>query len=252
MAKLYGFWSAAALLPLCRPADTKRRQGRRTPEAYNPLVPNILYLHGFASSPGSQKVQSLHELLVPQGIELIAPDLNVPSFEKLDYDAMVETALRAGSKQVKAVVGSSLGCLIALEVVRRGIAAPLVLIAPAIGIADRWLAQLPPGDPILVYNYAIEAKVPIHRAFFERMARVDVDRQPPPVPVTIFMGRRDESIPFDRVSAVWRSWQASGRLPQGSRFEAVADGDHRLTDSVGIIAEEVRRMVASDILPSLG
>ncbi len=212
----------------------------------------VLYLHGFASSPQGQKVRSLRELLAPRGIELHAPDLNVPSFEKLDFDAMVEKALQAGSPAPQVVVGSSLGGLVALEVVRRGVTAPLVLIAPALGIADQWVARLPPGDPMVVYNYALAERVPIHRGFFERMARVDVDRQPPRVPVTILMGRHDESIPFERVADVWRSWQESGTLRKGSRFIEIADGDHRLTAAVGAIAEEIHKAIASDILPSIG
>src|SRR5581483_3519674 len=216
-----------------------------------PAVPSVLYLHGFASSPKSQKVQALRERLAPHGIELNAPDLNVPSFEKLDYDALVERAVRvAGTPHV--VVGSSLGGLVAVEVVRRGVAVPMVLIAPALGIADQWVAKLPPGDPMVVYNHAVDARVPIHRAFFERMARVTIDRDPPPVPVTIFMGRNDESVPFERVAGVWRSWEGSGRLAEGSRFVEIAEGDHRLTASVDAIADEIRRLAASDILPSIG
>lgn len=215
-------------------------------------MPSVLYLHGFASSPQSQKVQSLRELLAPHGIELNAPDLNVPSFERLDFDAMVATAVRAASPAPQAVVGSSLGGMVALEVVRRGITVPLVLIAPALGIADLWTAKLPPGDPIVVYNYAIGRQAPIHRAFFERMAHVDADRLPPRVPVTVFMGRSDESIPFDRVANTWKSWNAGGGLPEGSRFVEIDEGDHRLTGSVRAIADEIRRAVASAILPSLG
>lgn len=53
------------------------------------LVIPVLYFHGFASSPGSRKVQSLRALLAPEGIELNAPDLNIPTFASLDFDAIV-------------------------------------------------------------------------------------------------------------------------------------------------------------------
>lgn len=216
-------------------------------------MPSVLYLHGFASSPQSQKVQSLRELLAPQDIELNAPDLNVPSFARLDFEAMVVRAVQAAaSGPPRAIVGSSLGGMVALEVVRRGIHAPLVLIAPALGIADLWTAKLPPGDPIVVDNYATGKREPIHRAFFEQMARVDADRHPPLVPVTVFMGRNDESVPFDRVAAAWKRWEETGRLAHRSRFVEIGAGDHRLTGSVDEIAAEIRRAVASAILPSLG
>src|SRR5436190_3360572 len=103
----------------------------------------VLYFHGFASSPNSQKIESLRALLEPLGIELNTPDLNVPSFEKLDFEAMVEKGV--GSAPPKAIVGGSLGAVVALEVVRRGVRAPLVLIAPGVGIADQWL-KIPDGE----------------------------------------------------------------------------------------------------------
>lgn len=205
----------------------------------------VLYLHGFASSPDSQKIQSLRALLAPMGVELNTPDLNVPSFEKLDFEAMVERARRsAGAAQ--AIVGSSLGSVVALEVVRRGLHVPMVLIAPGLGIRDQWLAKLPPGDPVEIFNFARGENMPIHRAFFEQMSRVDVDREPPPVPVTIFMGRKDETIAFHRVESVWKSWQASGKLAPGSKFIEIPEGDHGLTAFVDRIAPEIHK--ASDIL----
>ena len=214
-------------------------------------MPSILYLHGFASSPYSAKVRALRALLAPDGIELNAPDLNAPCFERLDFEAVVQRAVDAGrSIPPAAVVGSSLGALVALEVVRRRIEKPLVLIAPALGVADQWITRLPPGDPIRVYNHAREQDAPIHRAFFEQVARVDSDRNSPAVPVTLIMGRNDESVPFDRVAAVWKRWEASGKLAEGSRFVEIAAGDHGLTAFADILADAIREAVqrGSDML----
>ena len=202
---------------------------------------SILYLHGFASSPESQKIQSLRPLLAP--ITINAPDLNVPSFEKLDFEAMVEKAWSAAALGGDAIVGSSLGAVVALGVVRRGLRAPLILIAPALGVSDQWLDRIPAGDPVLVPNYARNEDAPIHRAFFEQMAAIRLDETAPPVPVTIIMGSNDESIPPPRVASVWQSWRLSGALPKGSKFVEVAGGDHGLTAHVGIIAREIRAML---------
>ncbi|HEX9501575.1 MAG TPA: YqiA/YcfP family alpha/beta fold hydrolase [Thermoanaerobaculia bacterium] len=206
----------------------------------------VLYLHGFASSPNSQKIRSLRALLAPMGVELNTPDLNVPSFEKLDFEEMVKTAGKSAGGTMAAIVGSSLGSVVALEVVRRGLHVPMVLIAPGLGIRDQWLAKLPPGDPIEIFNFARGENMPIHRAFFEQMSRVDADREPPPVPVTIFMGRKDETIAFHRVESVWKSWQSSGKLAPGSKFIGIPEGDHGLTAFVDRIAPEIHK--ASDIL----
>lgn len=209
------------------------------------MIP-ILYFHGFASSPRSAKITALRPMLEPHGIELVTPDLNVPSFAKLDWNAIValgvSEARRAGPR---AIVGSSLGALVTLAVARAlGEAAPpLVLIAPALGIADRWKEQLPPGDPIVVYNYAEAAEAPVHRAFFEQMIALRVDREPPAGPVTVIMGRRDETVPFDRVAATWRAWEAAG-LAVGSKFIEIPEGDHALTAWTPRIAAEIRECLS--------
>jgi len=206
----------------------------------------VLYFHGFASSPDSAKVRGLRALLERDGIVLDVPDLNVPSFERLDFDAIVDKGVVCGrANPPRAIAGSSFGALIALQVARRGIAAPIVLIAPALGVVDLWPAHIPPGDPVSVFNHARNAKAPIHRAFFERVATVDVDRQPPSHRVTVIMGRRDENVPFARVEGVWRAWEASGRLAPGSRFIEIPDGDHGLTEFVDVIAAEIRSALSS-------
>jgi len=187
----------------------------------------------------------LRELLAPRGIELDAPDLNVPSFEQLDFDAMVALGVARGrANPPRAIAGSSLGALVALSVAKE-IDKPLVLIAPALGIAKRWTGELPDGDPIRVFNHARNEKVPIHRAFFERMGRVDADRHPPARPVTVIMGRNDESVGFDNVERVWREWEEEGLAP-GSKFVEIPDGDHGLVEHAGVIAEEIVRNVRSD------
>ncbi|MGK2859083.1 MAG: YqiA/YcfP family alpha/beta fold hydrolase, partial [Thermoanaerobaculia bacterium] len=111
-------------------------------------MPRILYLHGFASSPHGRKVEKLRALLEPQ-MELVAPDLNAPSFAHLEFAAIVNRAAEtARAAPPDVIVGSSLGSLVALAVSNRGVDAPLVLIAPAFGIADRWSSWIPEGDPI--------------------------------------------------------------------------------------------------------
>jgi fermentation-respiration switch protein FrsA (DUF1100 family) len=204
-------------------------------------VTPVLYLHGFASGPESAKVELLRSALGSDGFVLTAPDLNVPSFERLAFSAMVETAVRTGRDLApRVIVGSSLGALVALAAIARGVIAPLVLIAPALGVVEHWLPHIPDGDPVRVFHHARNADAPIHRAFFDEIAAVDVDREPPPVPVTIFMGADDETVPFDRVTGVYDRWRRSGRLHRGSRFIEIVAGDHRLLGTTDDIAAAVR------------
>lgn len=201
---------------------------------------NVLYFHGFASSPASAKITALRPLLEPDGVVLDTPDLNVPSFERLDFDRIVDSAVdRARENPPRVLVGSSLGALVALAVAKRGVHVPLVLIAPALGVAKRWKSRIPDGDPVMVFNHARAADAPIHRAFFEQMATLDVDDDPPPTPVTAIMGRNDETVPFWVVEETWQRWEASGRLPEGSRLVVVEEGDHGLVDQAELIREAI-------------
>src|SRR2546423_13938964 len=86
-------------------------------------VMDVLYFHGFASSPQSAKLVALKRLLEPD-VTLNSPDMNVPSFEGLDFESMM--ALASGEARrlpPRAIVGSSLGAIVALELVRRGVVA---------------------------------------------------------------------------------------------------------------------------------
>jgi len=209
-------------------------------------VRTVLYLHGFASSPAGRKIALLRKALPADRYRVVAPDLNRPSFERLDFEAIVAAALEAAEANPPAVVvGSSLGALAALEASRRGVDASLVLVAPALAFGRRWIETLAPGDPIPFFHHGENLEIPIHRRFFEQMASLSVDRDPPPPPVTIVMGVKDESVPFEGVYATWRRWEASGFLAKGSRFIAIPDGDHGLVDHVDRIAAEVRASAAS-------
>jgi predicted esterase YcpF (UPF0227 family) len=205
---------------------------------------SVLYFHGFASSPASAKITALRPLLEPHGIALNAPDLNVPSFERLDFDAIVQHALEvARVTPPHAIVGSSIGALVALSVART-IQRPLVLIAPALGIARRWQTRIPDGDPVITFNYARNADAPIHRYFFEQMTRLHVDHEPPPARVIALMGRKDETVPFDVVEETWRKWEASGRLVAGSKFIELAEGDHSLVAQADVIRDAISEVAS--------
>jgi pimeloyl-ACP methyl ester carboxylesterase len=201
---------------------------------------NVLYLHGFASSPRGRKAEALKGILEKEGFRVLAPDLNVPSFERLDFRAMSRMATWEMKKHFPAVVvGSSLGALVALAAGRFAPTAPLVLVAPALGFGRRWIEKLPPGESLSFFHHGEGRDLMIHRRFFEDMAAADWERDPPETPVVVIMGSSDESVPFGAVRRVWESWEASGRLREGSRFLEIPGGDHGLIDQVDLIAGEI-------------
>lgn len=203
----------------------------------------LLYLHGLASSPKGRKAELLAKRFGPEGFRIVAPDLNVPSFERLRFEAIVEEAVRAEEDcKPDVVIGSSLGALVALSLARRAGAAspPLVLVAPALAFGDRWTRKLAEEERIELFHFGEGKPLPIHREFFEGMASVAVEDDPPPVPVSVVMGTADESIPFDQVEATWKRWEASGKLPAGSRFHRVDGGDHGLVEHGDAIEAAIR------------
>ncbi len=173
----------------------------------------LLYLHGLASSPKGRKRAMLEKRFEADGWKVVAPDLNVPSFLELSFAEMcAEAFVTFAEAKPRVVVGSSLGALVALALadMLRSASPPLVLVAPALGFGERWKAKLPEGDALELFHHGEGKPLPIRRAFFEEMSRVDVDEEPPPVPVSIVMGTRDESVPFEQVAERWARWESVG------------------------------------------
>jgi predicted esterase YcpF (UPF0227 family) len=53
-------------------------------------IGHVIYLHGFASSPGSSKATRFGRELKQRGIPYDCPDLNEPAFETLTVTRMLE------------------------------------------------------------------------------------------------------------------------------------------------------------------
>ena len=207
----------------------------------------ILYLHGLASSPKGRKADFLGKRFAADGFRIVAPDLNVPSFERLSFDAIVNRAAQAQVECAPAIiVGSSLGALVALALAQRSgpSSPPLVLIAPALSFGERWRSKLSEGESVDLFHHGQGKTLPVHRQFFEGMAALAVEEAPPPVPVSIVMGTRDESVPFEQVDQAWARWEKSGRLVAGSRFHRVENGDHSLIEHGDVIEAALRERLA--------
>src|SRR5712671_3977927 len=79
-------------------------------------VVNVVYLHGFASSPASTKVGYVTERFREHGVDVRCPDLNQPDFATMTLTRMLDQ-LRGELMRLAGpatLIGSSLGGTLAI------------------------------------------------------------------------------------------------------------------------------------------
>ena len=204
----------------------------------------FIYLHGLASSPNSKKARLLAERFAERGYTLHVPDLNVPDFAHLTLTAMtgrVAETVRALQSGPIALIGSSLGGLTALAFADRYCTAEamhverLFLLAPALDFVENRRRAL--GEDGLqtwresgwldLYNYATGQPERLHYGLLEDIARYEAYAFDRLIPITIFHGKRDESVDYHH----------SVTFSQGRSYVDLnlVDSDHELLDQVDVI-----------------
>jgi len=166
----------------------------------------VLYLHGFASGPGSKKGVAVAERLGARGIHVDRLDLRVPSMERLDFGVMLDRTREAigGPGDRAVLVGSSLGGLTAARVAehdRRVVA--MVLLAPALHFGARWHERL--GDDgwqqwmdsgwLEVHDHATGGTARVHADFAHSVLRHDIGLPYVHPPTLVLHGTDDDVVP---------------------------------------------------------
>ncbi len=205
-----------------------------------------IYLHGFASSPQSHKAQYLRRRFAEIGIGLKVLDLNQEDFSHLTLTRQIEqtAAIFASLKNPVTIIGSSFGGLTAAWLaeqyhqVKR-----LILLAPAFGFPDCWVATLTPeqikqwkqSGYLPVYHYGAEQELPLHYEFINDARNYSQSQLRRSLPTLIIHGLKDDVIPI----------AASHTYAQEhDRVQLIElDSGHGLNDVQTIIWQEIKQFL---------
>jgi uncharacterized protein len=121
-----------------------------------PILPNIIYLHGFCSGPSSSKVRLFRQRFAALGIGLHCPDLNLPSFAGLTMTAMIDGVLAYAKENLANLAGT-----------------PTVLIGSSMGGALAYAQQNLPNlasTPTVLIGSSMGGALALHLANQHRQA----------------------------------------------------------------------------------
>lgn len=207
------------------------------------MTEKVVYLHGFASGPGSSKARFFAGRLRAAGHEVEIPDLARGDFERLTITGQLEEVARAAAGEPCLLMGSSMGgYLAALYAARHPEVAAVILMAPAFGFARRWaeslgsekLAEWRRTGWLEVFHYAEQAPRRLSYALLEDGASYE-DYPDVRQPALVFHGRRDPVVPA-AYSEEFATLHPNVSL-------VVFDSGHELTDALEPMWERVREFL---------
>jgi uncharacterized protein len=203
----------------------------------------VVYLHGFASGPGSRKARYFRDLLTPRGFDVEIPDLAEGRFSELTITGQLDVVARACREKSVVLIGSSLGgYLAALYAARHPAVERVVLLAPAFSFATHWAETL--GDErmkewqatgrLSVFHYAENAQRDLGWRFMvdARQYEETPDFRQPGL---IFHGSKDEVVPV-------AFSERFAREHENARLR-VLDSGHELTDVLETMGAETSRFL---------
>ncbi|HUA22167.1 MAG TPA: YqiA/YcfP family alpha/beta fold hydrolase [Bryobacteraceae bacterium] len=165
----------------------------------------FIYLHGFASGPGSRKARFFEERFAELGMGLEVPDLTEGNFSGLTLSGQLAVVERIAGDEPVSLIGSSMGgYLAALFAARHPEVEKLVLLAPAFSFLSRWPETL--GEEAMenwrrtgrlrIFNYAMVQDADLGYQLIEDAAQYEAYPEFAQ-PALIFHGRNDTTVPAD-------------------------------------------------------
>ena len=213
---------------------------------------NILYLHGFASSPKSTKVGYFTERFREHHVDVRCPDFNQPDFTTMTLTRMLDQLageLSRNGARPATLIGSSLGGTVAILAAAKFAARVerLVLMAPAVMFAKAGHHLLPPErieewhrrGALPFFHYADQKERALNFAFYEDSLRYDAFATVFQQPTLIFQGLRDQSVDHRTVEAFART--------RPNVTLSLLDDDHQLLASLPRMWTDIRHFVGFDV-----
>ena len=165
----------------------------------------FIYLHGFASSPDSNKAKAFKKRFDELGISIHVPDLQQGDFENLTLTGQIELVqgiIDKNKGQSFALIGSSMGGYLASLIAQtRESVQALFLMAPGFNFLNRWRKKLDisktTDELIPVFHYRYNKEVRLNTYLFrdaETWEGLPLDRI---IPTFIVHGLHDETIDIE-------------------------------------------------------
>lgn len=190
----------------------------------------IVYLHGFASSPQSNKAQFFARRFAELGVACDVPRLDRGNFEALTVTGQLEVVDQAVGEETVILMGSSLGGYVAaIYAARHKNIERMILLAPALQFPSRWRNRFTAAEfeewrrtgSREFFHYAYGENRPLGYRFVEDAVQYE-DQPDFTQPALILHGSRDDVAPVE----VSEKFAASHR---NARLKIVPSG-HELTD----------------------
>jgi uncharacterized protein len=199
----------------------------------------IVYLHGFASGPGSRKARFFREYLEARGASVEIPDLAEGDFEHLTITGQLAVVDRIVRGERVSLIGSSMGgYLAALYAARHTQIQRVVLLAPAFGFARRWperlgaerIAEWRRTGSMEVFHYSEGRMRTLSPSLLDDGARYE-DYPDFAQPALIFHGSNDDTVPVEYS-------QTFAAAHPNTTLEMLRSG-HELTDVLEYMASKI-------------
>ena len=165
----------------------------------------FIYLHGFASGPGSNKAKAFKNRFEDLNIPLHIPDLQQGDFENLTLTGQIELVqgiIDKNKDKSFALIGSSMGGYLASLIAQtRESVQALFLMAPGFNFLNRWRKKLDisktTDELIPVFHYRYNKEVRLNTYLFrdaETWESLPLERK---IPTFIVHGLHDETIDIE-------------------------------------------------------